>query len=779
MNKRSKTQRLLPNRTLRSLLLIIAIMSTLTSYAVKDYDFYIGGIYYKKISNSAVGVSRAYTEGSNYYSGDIIIPESVTYQGNSYTVTTIRGYAFRSCTGLTSVSVPNSVSTIENIAFDGCTSLQSISLPSVISIDYYAFRDCSALTSVDLGNSLVSIGNSAFNGCVALTILDLPNSLKTIGDNAFSNCAELTSISIPDSVESIGSSAFSGCSNLTAAIIGNSVVSIGDYAFSGCVSLSFIEIGSSLVSIGSNALDDTSWFNNQPEGVVYAGSVAYKYKGVMPSGTSITIKEGTLGIASWAFYNCDGLTNITLPNSLLAIGNDAFCSCTSLSDIYFPPSLTTIGDGAFILCNSLTSIEIPSSVVSIGRSCFAECKGLTDVTLPNTITSISQGMFSFCSSLSSVNIPSSVTTISSESFRYCTSLPNINLPNSVTKIQSHAFEGCSSLSEINIPSSVTAIYSNAFGECNALKKVEITNLESWCKIYFEMPMGDERCNPCTYAHHLFLNGEEITDLVIPNTITSIRGAFCGCSNIASVTIPSSVTYIGDCTFEGCSALTSFTIPGSVTYIGASAFWGCNSLTSVTCLAATPPTINYTSTWPYIISNQTTLYVPVGKRYIYQNATNWNKFLSYEEVVIIASSINLDTTEINIILGESHQLIASVLPNETTNNIVSWASSNPNVATVSSSGLVNTVGLGTATIVAMTTDGSNLAATCLVTVVDPNVPGDVNGDDRINISDVTALIDFLLSDDDSHINRANSDVNGDGRINISDVTSLIDILLTQH
>lgn len=294
-----------------------------------------------------------------------------------------------------------------------------------------------------------------------------------------------------------------------------------------------------------------------------------------------------------------------------------------------------------------------------------------------------------------------------------------------------------------------------------------------------MPMGDARCNPCTYAHHLFLNGEEIIDLVIPNTITSLYCAFSGCSNFSNVTIPSSVTYIGECSFSDCSALTSITIPSSVTYIGASAFWGCNSLTSVTCLAATPPTIYYTSTWPYVISNQTTLYVPVGKRYIYQNATNWNKFLSYEEVVITASSINLDKTDINIILGESSQLTATVLPDETTNKDVSWASTNPNVATVTSNGLVNTMGLGSATIIAMTTDGSNLCATCTVTVINPSILGDVNGNGMVNMDDLTALINYLLTDNATGIDLENADVDDSGNVGMDDLTKLINYLLTNH
>lgn len=181
----------------------------------------------------------------------------------------------------------------------------------------------------------------------------------------------------------------------------------------------------------------------------------------------------------------------------------------------------------------------------------------------------------------------------------------------------------------------------------------------------------------------------------------------------------------------------------------------------------------------MISSQTTLYVPRGTKYTYKNATNWDKFLDYVEIDIPASSINLDKTDISIILGESYQLTATVLPNETTNKDVSWASSNPNVATVTSDGLVNATGLGTATIIAMTTDGSNLCATCTVTVINPSILGDVNGNGMVNMDDLTALIDYLLTDNATGINLENADVDGSGNVGMDDLTVLVNYLLTDH
>ena len=172
----------------------------------------------------------------------------------------------------------------------------------------------------------------------------------------------------------------------------------------------------------------------------------------------------------------------------------------------------------------------------------------------------------------------SVTSIGEKAFEYCYGLTSVTIPNSVTSIGGRAFYGCSGLTSVTIPNSVTAIGCAAFLSCDRLKEVHISDLAAWCKINFEYAVS----NPLYYAHNLYLNGELITDLVIPNSVTSIGAyAFCGCSGLTSVTIPNSVTSIGNSAFSHCSGLTSVTIPNSVTSIGADAFSWCSGLTSVT------------------------------------------------------------------------------------------------------------------------------------------------------------------------------------------------------
>ena len=189
-------------------------------------DFAVRGIYYNITSSTNKTVAVTY-RGSDYYSysneyyGAVTIPESVTYNGNTYSVTSIGDHAFYDCSYLTSVVIPNSVTSIGDDAFLRCSSLTSMVIPnSVTSIGVYAFYECSNLTSVEIPNSVTSIGDLTFKGCSSLTSVVIPNSVTSIGGNAFSGCSSLTSVEIPNSVTSIGDRAFKYCSRLTTATVG-------------------------------------------------------------------------------------------------------------------------------------------------------------------------------------------------------------------------------------------------------------------------------------------------------------------------------------------------------------------------------------------------------------------------------------------------------------------------------------------------------------------------------------------------------------------------------
>ena len=212
--------------------------------------------------------------------------------------------------------------------------------------------DNSYFDSRDNCNAIIeSSTNKLIVGCMNTNI---PNGVSSIGDNAFKECFGLTSITIPNSVTSIGNNAFEKCYGLTSIIIPNSVT-----------------------YIGNNAFYATGWYNNQPNGLIYAGRVAYKYKGEMPEGTEIVLKENTTGISNEAFINCSNLQSVIIPNNVIYIGDYSFSGCNRLSIVSIPNSVTKIGKEAFYGCTGLKNLILGKGVSYIGEYAFYACNNLT------------------------------------------------------------------------------------------------------------------------------------------------------------------------------------------------------------------------------------------------------------------------------------------------------------------------------------------------------------------------------------------------------------------
>ena len=342
------------------------------------------------------------------------------------------------------------------------------------------------------------------------------------------------------------------------------------------------------------------------------------------------------------------------------------------------------------------------------------------VTIPSTVTYNATTYF--------------VTSIGKSAFNDCTLLTSVVIPNSVTEIGFSAFEGCTGLTSIEIPNSVTIIGYCAFWGCSGLTSIVIPNSVT--------SIGDK----------LFYDCRGLTSVTIPNSVISIGdAAFWGCSGLTSIVIPNSVTSIGDYAFGFCTSLTSIDIPNSVTTIGKRAFYESDWLNDVYSYITDPTAItmgDYVFERNLADYDVRTLHVPLGSVAAYQADTRWSQYfgtiVEMEHEAVPAESIKLNVTTAGLNEGSTLQLTATVLPENCADKTVLWSSNNPSVATVDSNGLVTTHSVGTATITAMTTDGSNLSTTCTVTLLPVGIKGDVNGDSNISISDVTKLIDYLLS-----------------------------------
>lgn len=639
----------------------------------------IEGFYYEISDGNTVALKS----GKNKSSGDVAIPDQVSYNGKMYSVTSIGREAFSGCSSLTSLTIPNSIISIGLCAFSGCSGLTSLTIPnSVISIEIRAFEGCSSLSTVEfhcteiggsclsdlksinriiIGDEVTSIGESAFSGCSGLTSVIFSNSVTSIGESAFKDCSGLTSMTIPNSVTSIGKTAFmkccslnsitisnslsfidqstfEGCSGLASVTIPNSVTSIGDKAFFGCSGLNTVIIGSGVTSIGRDAFSQynalgvivfipikkTIWLTNTPpSGYGYVrGYVNYASNDKFSSFEN-TIKYNFLS----SYFEVDGVKYV--PTSLSERTCDAF-DCVYDESIRDTKIASTVLYGGVTMnvkkiCPYMAYNNKHFKTVTIDIDgeladyVFADCSNLETITYGENIYKIGKGAFSGCSSLTSI------------ATREKTSLPNaLYISKNVNSVDDYAFKGCEAIKNVILMDSDTELKLGANNIIDEKKYGTGTPLFSDCpldSVYIGRNIDyntDQKHGYSPFYRNTSLRAVKITD----RETEISENEFYGCSNLQHIIFGDGVTTIGNWAFSGCSSLKYFAFGTQVKTIGQEAFSDCKAIEEIVSKAITPPFCGVQALDD--IDRFCKIYVPNGCLASYQSADQWKEFFNMEE-----------------------------------------------------------------------------------------------------------------------------------------------------
>ena len=584
-------------RCFRLLLLASAIATSLSAAA---YDFESAGIYYNITGNNTVEVTYS-DRDNNTYSGSVSIPETVTNNGTEYSVTKIGEYAFQG-SAVTSVSMPEGITSIDYNAFSGCQNLESVTLPeSLTTLGSYAFSSCKLLKTIKIPSGVTAIPERCFRACSSLESVTIPEGVMTIGDGAFYACS-INALTLPESLIEIGNEAFSGC-GLTDLVVPEGVQTIGSHAFYRN-SLKNLTLPSTVTSIGGSAFGN----NNNLQSIICNAVTPPTLDGnAFSSGITPSIKVPMASIAAYrkasgwkVFTNyyggemiADGITyRINEKEAMVAAVEPSLTEANILSTVEFEGNqypVIKINEKVFSGNTNLTAVTLPEGLVEIGEYAFSGCQNLESVALPESLTTLGDYAFSSCKLLKTIKIPSGVTAIPSCCFRECSSLESVTIPKGVTDIGGAAFSGCN-LKALTLPESLVTIEIYAFEDNRSLKSVNIPAKVKTIE---------------TQAFY----GCGLTDLVIPEGVQTIGSHAFSSNSLKNLTLPSTITSIGESTFR-------------YNY----------GLQSITCNAATPPTLGDDAFYGCNIQE---VKVPLASIAAYRKVYGWKNYSNYyggEEIV---------------------------------------------------------------------------------------------------------------------------------------------------
>lgn len=529
------------------LLTIALALSLMCSMSAGAYDFSANNIYYN-INEKTLTAEVTYASNSyNSYSGQVVIPATVSNSGKTYNVSAVGENAFRNCTGLTCVVFGDNVATIGQRALLGCSNLTTFTITAgVTEIGDYAFAQCSKLHTVTMNNNVpLQMGNGAFMRCTALKNvkwqssenLDGRGGLSSLGTNAFAHCTSLTSITLPGAIEYMGTTIFDGCTKLTSITMTADqplVISGDPFALGSSVT---IYVPSSGQAGTAAALYEGAmgWSNYNIVELPYSflDHDGYTY---LKTSTSTVALSGTLSPPSQVVVR-NSITGYSGENYYVtSIGDQAFKG-TAITGLNTNNAmrLKTIGFESFASCGNLTNMPIPEGITTMGERAFASCTALTAIQIPSTLRTIPKGAFDGCTSLKNVNLLMGVSTISENAFAHCTSLNTLTLPGSVTSVEPKALKGSSALKEILVASNNPyfasidgVLYERKFGpdvspeEADEMEKLSI-----------------------------YPSGKTSEVLYIPPGVTEIKtAAIQNATHLKKVAIPPTTTIFGDNCFDG-------------------------------------------------------------------------------------------------------------------------------------------------------------------------------------------------------------------------------------